>query len=118
MRIWIEEFTMATKKVADLKSFYERLLDESVDVEDHEFFWKLRDKENKGCLGVVPHNGDPKWDQPWLILGTDDMPGALAYLKELGVTDLENSGPTDDDGNPIACVTFRDPEGRLIMMAV
>lgn len=118
MRIWIEEYTMATQKVAELKAFYERLLGESVEVEDHEFFFKLRDAKNQGCLAIVPHNGDEKWDRPWVILGTDDLPAALQHLEAIGATQVENSGPTDDEGNPIACVTFRDPEGRLLMMAV
>lgn len=117
MRIWIEEYTMATKTVAELRDFYGKVLGESAAVEDHEFFYKLRDKENRGCLAVVPHNGDAKWDSPWVILGTDDLPAAITYLKEMGVDSIENSGPTDDDGNPVACITFRDPEGRLIMMA-
>ena len=45
------------------------------------------------------------------------MAGAIKHLASLGVSDIENSGPTDEEGNPIACILFRDPEGRLIMLA-
>ena len=117
MKIGIAQMTIATPDVKGLKGFYEGVLGGSADVEDHEFYYLLQDKGRGGCLAVVPHNGDEQWDKPWLTLATDDMAGAIAHLASLGITEIENSGPTDEDGNPIACILFRDPEGRLIMLA-
>lgn len=117
MRISIAEITLASPEMTTVRDFFAGVLGASADLEDHDYFYKLRDVGNEGCIAVVPHNGDPKWDRPWITLSTDDMPAALKHLRALGVTDIENSGPTDDDGNPIACVTFRDPEDRLIMLA-
>lgn len=118
MKIEIAQFTFATPKVQDMKEFFSGVLKDSADLDDHEFYFTFQDKGRGGSVAVVPHNGDEKWDKPWLTLATDDLPAAIAHLKSLGVTDLENSGPTDENGDPIACVTFRDPEGRLIMLAL
>jgi hypothetical protein len=117
MKIEIAEITIATKDVPGLKTFFAGLLGEGCEVADHDFFFKLTDQAKEGCISVVPHNGDTKWDKPWITFATDDMAGALSHLEAIGATDVQNSGPTDDDGNPIACVTFRDPEGRLMMLA-
>ena len=116
MRIGVADFCLATKDVARLKAFYDGLLSDGA-VEDHQYFFRIADAANPSVVSTVPHSGDPKWDHPWITFQTDDLPGAIARLQELGATDIENSGPTDDDGNPIACVTFRDPDGRLMMLA-
>ena len=118
MKIQIAQFTFATKNVNTLKDFYSAALGSSAELEDHEYFYTFDDKEKGGCIAVVPHNGDEMWDKPWLTLATDDLPAAIEHMKSVGATDIENSGPTDDEGNPIACVTLRDPEGRLIMLAI
>lgn len=117
MEIRIAQFTFATREVTPLADFLSGLLGGTAEVVDHGFFTTLTDRADGGEVAVVPHDGNTRWDRPWLTLATDDLPAALAHLARLGVTDVENSGPTDDEGNPIACVTFRDPEGRLIMLA-
>ena len=117
MKIVLAQFTIATPDVSGVKTFWADVLGDSVNVGDHQFFYTLDDKEEGTSLAIVPHNGDEKWDKPWITLATDDFPAALAHLKSLGITEIENSGPTDDEGNPIACVLFRDPENRLIMLA-
>ena len=118
MKIELAQTTIATKDVQGLTAFYRGLLGESADEEDHDFYAVFTSKSGVGSVAVVPHSGDPKWDHPWLTLGTDDLPAAIAHLKSMGVDSIENSGPTDENGEPAACITFRDPEGRLIMMAL
>ncbi len=117
MKIVLAQFTFASQKFRELKDYYQGILRESATLGDHEFYYTLQDKEDGGCLALVPHNGDATWDHPWLTLATDDFPAAIAHLKSLGITKIENSGPADEQGNPTHCVLFRDPEGRLIMLA-
>ncbi|MDF1667769.1 MAG: VOC family protein [Planctomycetota bacterium] len=118
MHIKIAQFTFATPDVQKMKDFYSSSLGSSAELEDHKFFFTFNDREKGGCIAVVPHNGDKMWDKPWLTLSTDDLPVAIEHMKKAGATDIQNSGPTDDNGQPIACVTMRDPEGRLIMLAI
>lgn len=118
MQIKIAQMTIASPEPKALKEFYARALQSSAKEEDHEFYWTFTDKNEGGCLAVVPHNGDSKWDKPWLTLATDDLAAAIEHFKSVGATDIQNSGPTNENGEPIACVTLRDPEGRLIMLAV
>lgn len=117
MKIKIAQFVFATPEVKTMKDFYSKTLGSSADVEDHSYFFSFEDKDGGGSIAVVPHNGESKWDQPWLTLATDDLTAAIKHMKAAGATDIQNSGPTDDDGQPVACVTMRDPEGRLIMLA-
>jgi predicted enzyme related to lactoylglutathione lyase len=116
MQIGIADFTLATQDVLRLKAFYAALLD-GCPVEDHTYFFKIEDTGSKPMIATVPHNGDPKWDHPWVTFKTDDLASAIERLEAIGATDIQNSGPTNDAGEPIACVTFRDPDDRLMMLA-
>ncbi len=118
MRIHIADFTIATQDVAGLKGFYAALLGPKAGIQDHEFWYSIADEAGRGGVAVVPHDGNEMWDRPWITFLTDDFPAALDHLRKSGAQDIRNSGPTDDDGNPIGCVTFRDPEGRLMMLAL
>ena len=118
MKIQLNETIIATKDVEKTKEFYERLLQGKAEVEHHEFFYTLLDRRAGGQLSFVPHNGDPKWDSPWLSISTDNLNMAIAYLKSIGVDEstIEHFGETNDDGSPLTGVTFRDPDGRLLML--
>ena len=118
MKIEIAQFTFATPDLERLRDFYAGILGDEGVVEDHEFYFTLYDGGKGGCLAVVPHNGDEMWDKPWVTFATDDMAGALKHLASLGITEMDSCGPVDDEGNPTACVTFRDPDGRLVMLAI
>jgi catechol 2,3-dioxygenase-like lactoylglutathione lyase family enzyme len=118
MKIWLNETTIATQNVKRLADFYSGLLGEKGELEHRDFFYTIKDLESQGQLSMVPHNGDKKWDQPWVSLSTDDLPNAIIHLKELGVSDdhIESFGPVDENDNPVHGVCFRDPDGRLMMM--
>lgn len=61
----------------------------------------------------MPHNRDKNWDNPWLSISTDDLNNAIVYLKEIGVdsASIETFGQSSPTGEPIAGVTFKDPDG-------
>ncbi len=118
MRIVIAQFTFATPETARLKDFFSTVLGDSATLEDHDFYCTFQDKSEGATIAVVPHNGDEMWDKPWLTLATDDFPAALEHIRKSGASDIRNSGPTDAEGNPTHCVTFRDPDGRLVMLAL
>lgn len=118
MRINICETTIATDNVKELKNFYSNLLGDESKFEDHDFYCTVKDKKTSGQISLVPHNGDKRWAQPWLSLRTDDLAAAIEHIKTSGVaeSDIEIFGATDESGEPVEGVTFKDPDGRIVMM--
>lgn len=116
MKIQICETTIATKNVETLKDFYCSLLGDDADVQHLEFFYKIKDKNSGSILCIVPHNGESKWDAPWVTFLTDDLKGAIAQLKVSRASDIENFGAEAENGDPITGVCFKDPDDRLMML--
>ncbi|MGZ3695988.1 MAG: VOC family protein [Bdellovibrionota bacterium] len=117
MAIHINEITIASKNIDQLKNFYSHLLDDS-DVKHHDFFYTIKDQSTSAQVSIVPHNGDKKWNAPWMTLSTDDMSSAIERIKTAGVKSeqIEEFSAPDAEGKPIKGVCFQDPDGRLVMM--
>jgi catechol 2,3-dioxygenase-like lactoylglutathione lyase family enzyme len=117
MAISIDEVTIATKDIDQLKNFYARLIDKS-DIKHNEFFYTIKDQATHAQVSIVPHNGDQKWNEPWLTLTTDDLPSAMDRLVTAGVQPehIEKFSASNSEGLPVHGVCFRDPDGRLVMM--
>jgi predicted enzyme related to lactoylglutathione lyase len=117
MAIRIDEVTIASKNIDRLKNFYSDLIDES-DVRHHDFFYTLKDKSTEARVSIVPHNGQAKWNEPWITLSTDDLTAAIQKVKSVGITadKLEEFSAPDVNGNPTRGICFQDPDGRLVMM--
>lgn len=117
MKIKIAETTIASKDVKAQTRFYQTLLGEKAEIIDSEFFFQVKDPVSGHQICLVPHNGDPKWDAPWLTFYTDDLNAAIAHLKStLTVTQIENFGDQHPNGEPKTGVCFIDPEGHLMML--
>lgn len=118
MKIQLNETIIASADVVKTKEFYEKLFQGETRFDFHDFFYTMYDKRSTSQLSVVPHNGDPKWDSPWLSVVTDNLGEAIAHILDIGVDEksIEHFGETNPDGSPMTGVTFRDPDGRLLML--
>ena len=118
MKIQLTETIIATEDVEATKEFYRKLFLDAPQVELHDFFYTLKDNRTGSQVSFVPHNGEPKWDSPWLSISTDDLGAAISHLLDIGVEEksIEHFGESNPDGSPMTGVTFRDPDGRLLML--
>ena len=118
MKIQICETTISTKNIDKIKDFYSDVLGQNAGVEHLGFFYKVKDKQSLGTVCIVPHNGESKWNEPWITFSTDDLPKAIEHIRTTGIdaTKIETFGAADEAGNPVNGITFRDPDGRLVML--
>jgi predicted lactoylglutathione lyase len=120
MTIQFREIVFASHDIEKTKEFYHKLFKGNVPAVHQQFFYTMEDARSNGNMAIVPHNGHKQWDHPWMNLTTDNMKEAISHLQEIGVerNDIRTLWESEDNIEAASAITFKDPDGRLLMMMV